>query len=141
MIELRENDFKYVLQDISHIYIGARMNYEEVGEHYDTPARLKSAIYRVIIDDVDLETPICEHLLKLEPKTKSYLVYQQLAVKIKIGFLNQKTDNKGVKREEYVTKIYTIQQLAEDNFLREHPNEYVIQELSFHKRKLMSLAV
>lgn len=141
MIQLRENDFKYVMQDISHVYIGARITYEELGEEYDTPSRLKSAIYRCIIDEVSLDTQVGEHLLMLEPKTKSYLVYHQLAVQIKVGFLEKKTDKKGNEREEYVSRVYTIDELMKEEYFKQFPDEYVIQEISFSKRKLMSLAV
>lgn len=141
MIQLRENDFKYVMQDISHVYIGGRISYEDLGEQYDTPSKLKSAIYRIVIDETDLSMSVGEHLLLLQPNTKSFLMYKQLAVKIKIGFLEKKVDKKGIEREEYVSRIYSVEQLVEDNFLHEHKDEYVIQEVSFGKRKLMSLAV
>lgn len=141
MIQLRENDFKYVMQDLSHIYIGARTSYEEIGEQYDTPSRLKSAIYRVVIDEVPLTTTVGEHLLTLAPKTKTYLMYKQLSAKVKIAFMEQKVDKKGIKREEYVSRVYAFEELAKDNFLRDYEGEFLIQEVSFNKRRLMSLAV
>lgn len=141
MIEFRENDFKYVMQDIGHIYIGARMTYEEVGEHHDTPSKVKSAIYRCIMDETDLETTIGEHLFRIQHKSKSYYVYQQLAVKIKMAFLEKKLDKKGMEREEYVIKTYSIDDFVSENFLVDCPYEYFVQEISFSKRKLMSLAV
>lgn len=141
MIQLRENDFKYVMQDLSHIYIGGRMSYEEVGEQYDTPSRLKSAIYRVVIDEAELTTPVGEHLLTLTPNTKTYLMYKQLAAKIKVAFMEQKVDKKGIKREEYVSRVYAFEELANDNFLRDYEGEFLVQEIIFSKRRLMSLAV
>lgn len=141
MIQLRENDFKYVMQDLSHIYIGARMSYEEIGEQYDTPSRLKSAIYRVVIDEVSLTMTVGEHLMKLMPDTKTYIMYSQLGAKVKVAFMEQKADKKGIKREEYVSRIYTFKELADDNFLRDYEGEFLIQEVTFNKRRLMSLAV
>ena len=140
-MELRENDFKYVIQDFSHVYIGARMTYEEVGEDYDTPSKVKSAIYRFVLDEYDLEEPICKHLIELPQKSKTYLMYKQLDVKIKVGFFEKKMDKKGVEREEYVSRMYSIKELVEDSALKENLESYIIQEISFSKRKLMSLAV
>ena len=141
MIQLRENDFKYVIQDISHVYIGVRMNYEEVGEHYDTPARLKSAIYRCIMEETPLDTLICDHLPAIEKGSKSYYVYHQLGAKIKVGFFVKKVDKKGREREEYVGKKYSFDDFIQEKKLHDPENHYIIQEISFSKRKLMSLAI
>ncbi|MBE5869818.1 MAG: hypothetical protein E7294_00940 [Lachnospiraceae bacterium] len=141
MIKLRENDFKYVIQDISHVYIGARMNYEEVGEHYDTPARLKSAIYRCIMEETPIETLICDHLLAIKKGSKSYYVYHQLGAKIKVGYFVKKVDKKGREQEEYISRKYSFDDFMEEQSLWEKDNDYIIQEIYFSKRKLMSLAI
>jgi len=140
-MELRENDFYYVMQDTSHIYVGARITYFDLGEHHDTPLKLRSAIYRVIINEFSLEDRVSDHLLDLTPSTKTYMIYDQLAVKIKVCFFQKKVDKKGRECEEYISKTYSIKELTEDAFLKEYPESYVIQELSFSKRKLLMLAI
>lgn len=140
-MELRENDFKYVIQDFSHVYIGARLTFEELGEQYDTPSRLKETIYRSIMGEVELTDRICEHMLELDKKSRTYLMYSQLKAQIKVCFFKKQLDKNGVEQEAYESKNYTIDELMADSFLKEHKEAYVIQEFSFSKRKLMSLAV
>lgn len=140
-MEFRENDFKYVMQDISKIYIGARLTYKELGDHYDTPSKIKSVIYRVVIDELDLDTMLCEHLLNLDPKSRTYMMYEQMKATFKILFLQQKTDKKGNVKEEYVTKMYSLEELVSDEKLHGEDTSFVLQEICVSKRRLMGLAL
>lgn len=140
-MELREQDFKYVMQDLSHVYIGCRFSFEQAGEAYDLPSKFKAAIYRIVIDEFPLEDMIGEHLIDLSKKSRTYIMYKQLEVKIKVCFATKKVDKKGNEREEYESKIYSIDEIIDDDRLKNPEEDYVIQEMSFSKRKLMALAV
>lgn len=140
-MEFRETDFKYVMQDISKVYIGARLTYRELGDQYDTPSKIKSVIYRVVIDEVDLDTMICEHLLTLDPKSRTYMMYEQMNATFKVLTRQEKLDKKGVLKEEYITKMYSLPELMGDVSLREENSSSVIQEICIKKRKLMGLAL
>ena len=77
-------DFRYIIQDLSNYYIGARMTYEELTGHEDMPGRLRSAIFRYIEDETDLSVMLCEHLLSMDKKSKSAFIFEQLKCEITI---------------------------------------------------------
>lgn len=41
MFTLGENDYKYVIQDFSNYYMGARSSYQELADSDNTPAVLR----------------------------------------------------------------------------------------------------
>ena len=44
---MNRNDFKYVIQDLSKVYIGANYTYEELQNEDDMPVKFKEAAFRV----------------------------------------------------------------------------------------------
>ena len=48
---MADNDFKYMIQDISNIYIGARSTYEELAENEELPQKLREVIVRAFLSD------------------------------------------------------------------------------------------
>lgn len=141
MIQLNEYDYKYVIQDFSNYYIGARFSYKELSENDNTPGRFKDALYRVFYKETDQNMTIGEHLFLLNESSMCYLAFSQLRIRIKVTCLMQKEDKKGNIKESYETKDYTL-----DEFLKEKQNwedfdQYLIQEISFKKRHLMMMHV
>lgn len=141
-MEFREQDFKYIVQSFSDVYMGARLTYEEAAEHEDMPGKLKSAVYRMIYNsDVNREETIGEHLLRLNEKDMGYLFYTQLKIKIKVLFPKIVVDKKGVEKEKAVEKIYSIKEFVQDEALKKEKDSFVIQEISFSKLYLGALSV
>lgn len=141
MIRLNEDDYKYVIQDFSNYYIGARFSYKELAENDNTPGRLKDALYRVFYKEVDQDMTLEEHLFHLNESSMCHLAFSQLRIRIKVTSLTLKEDKKGNLKESYETKDYSL-----DEFLKEKENwedfdQYLIQEISFKKRHLMMMHV
>ena len=57
-----DRDFKYVIQDMSNIYIGARFSYGEMMEEEEVPYKLKKVIFRIFLQEVPEETTPENHL-------------------------------------------------------------------------------
>lgn len=141
MIELNENDYKYVIQDFSNIYIGARFSYGELAENDDAPGRFKDAVYRVFFKEVQPDVTIGEHLMGLKAGSACYLAYSQLRIKIKVTCLTKGKDKKGALKETYTTKDYSLDEFLKEECIRENPEQYLIQEIYFKKRHLMMMHV
>lgn len=141
MIQWNEDDYKYVIQDFSNVYIGARFSYAELAESDDTPGRFQDAIFRVFYKEVRPETTIGEHLMQLQDNSLCYLAYSQLRIRIKVTSLVGEADEKRKQKEKYVTKDYSLDEFMEDASIRENPELYLIQEISFKKRHLMMMHV
>lgn len=141
MIALNENDYKYVIQDFSNYYIGARFSYKELAENENTPGRLKDALYRVFFKETDLDQTIGEHLLNLKDDSACYLAFSQLRISIKVTSLVQEEDKKGIIKESYKTADYSLKEFMKQEQIKENPGQYLIQEICFKKRHLMMMHV
>lgn len=136
-----ENDFKFVMQNFSDIFFGLRLTYEELAEADDTPQKLKTAVYQYILSEAGENTRICDHVLKITKESKSYMVFSQLKGKFRIMFPVEITDRRGRTRTEYREKIYTIDQIVEDETVKAQINPEYIMEYKFSKLHLGALAV
>ena len=54
----QDKDFKYVMQDMGAVYLGARYSYAELLEEEMIAFKLKTIISRYILKDVDSSTKI-----------------------------------------------------------------------------------
>ena len=78
-----ENDFKYVLREVSRTTIGARFRYEELLDDENVPFKLRLIIDRLILPYADAAQTIGEHLLALHTEDPNFRIYRQLKAKIK----------------------------------------------------------
>lgn len=141
MTDLNENDYKYVIQDFSSYYIGARLSYGELAENENTPGRFKDAVYRIFLKETDPAMTIGEHLISLEETSMCCLAFSQLRIRIKVTALIQKPDKKGNLKEVYETKDYSLDEFLKQKEIKENPEQYLIQEICFKKRHLMMMHV
>lgn len=139
-MEVAQQDFKYVIQDFSHVYFGGRCTYEELAEADDAPLQLKRVIRRVIKQEVPLETVVEEHLLTLTENSDSFLLYEQLKASIEVVFARQ-AEKKGKQEPEYESRTYTIRELLQDEALHGAQRDFLIREIHFKKLKLLSISV
>lgn len=141
MLELNENDYKYTIQDFSNVYLGARMTYQDLADHEDVPGKIKDAVYRIFLKEVSPDLTIGEHLMQLKEDSMSFLAYHQMKVGVKVISLNLGTDKKGRRKESYEIRDFSLKAFMENEEIHNHPEQYMIQEISFKKRNMMLLHV
>lgn len=134
-------DFKYVIQDFSNVYLGARLTYEELTQKEDTPQRLKSAVYRYLFENGLKETRICDSLIQVQKDSPEYLIYTQLRAKVRVITPVTKLDRKGKQHVEYLTQTYEFKDFIELRNKEGKVSANQISEITFLKLHLMSLAV
>lgn len=131
---MNRNDFKYVIQDLSKVYIGANYTYEELQNEDDMPVKFKEAAFRVFSMETSLATTIAAHLLSIKKEDRSYFVYKQMRVKIKVTSLVRGSNG------------FSTGSCKLDEFMDEFQNkavqgEYFIEELEIKKLHLAGLSV
>lgn len=136
-----QQDFRYVLQDFSNVYIGARFTYGELTEQEDTPQRLSSAIYRYLTQDGLQDTRICDHLMTLTGNSMPYMIYAQLKAEMKVVQPVTKIHKNGSQVTEYKVQTYPVTEFIENEALRQQIRPEQISEIAFKKLHLMSLKV
>ena len=70
------NDFKYVMHDLTNIYIGAKFTYEEMMNSDEVPFKFKVILSHYILREVDGNTTLENHLFFLKPTDESYMIYK-----------------------------------------------------------------
>lgn len=78
-----DQDFKYILQDLSKTMIGARFTYSELMEQERVPFKFQTIIDRLIMPILEEDMEIGEHMLRLTKADKNYRIYENLKVKIR----------------------------------------------------------
>ena len=137
----QDKDFKYVMQDMGAVYLGARYSYAELLEEEMIAFKLKTIISRYILKDVDASATLESHFYYMTPESFSYQTFRELKVKIKVSLPEEKRSLTGKVKHVYKDKIYTLKELAELNLARKKQLGLIIREISVSKLGLMSFTV
>ena len=135
-----DQDFKYLIQNFSNIFVGGRMTYEELAEYDDTPLQLKKAIHRAIKKEIPMQTMLCDHFLNLAPDSDSFLFYQQAKITIEVVFFHE-VETKKEKQTKYKAKTYTFEQFINAQELQGENKDFFIREIVFKKLRLATISV
>ena len=83
-------DYKYIMQDTSFIYIGAKYTYRELMENPEVSFKLKKVLENCIYKDRDPDMSIESDLYYMKKDSSVYKHYEQLRVKVKINIIEEK---------------------------------------------------
>lgn len=96
-----DRDYKYVMQDFSNLYLGARYTYDELLETEELPFKVKSMINRFVKPELSGENLSLEsHLYYMEEKDFVYQTFRQLKAKVKISILQEKNGPGGKTKSD-----------------------------------------
>lgn len=135
-MEINSTDFRHYLQDITNVYMGAYLTYEQMLSMDDVAFKLKAIISQYLLKEATPETTLAEHLYYMKESDLSYMVYKQLHMKIKVSL----KDTTG-KTDGYLIKAYEFEDFVKNEALKQNSKDMVIQELTFSKLRMMSLSV
>lgn len=129
---MKDQDFKYVIQDTSSTQLGSRYTYEEMLMSDRVPFKFQSIIQLYILKSADPSMEIGRHILSLQDTDYNYNVYRQL--KVKVRFCEPKK-NGG----------YKVKQMRFDEFKKyqdsKWTDEHVIQDITLSNLALMGFVV
>ncbi|NLL80285.1 MAG: hypothetical protein GX234_10985 [Clostridiales bacterium] len=130
--------FEYVLNDISHVYIGARLTYGQLMERDDVPFKLRAILAHYMLKEVAEDTTVSDHLFFIQKNDLSYLAYKQMKAKFKLNIWQEAEER---KKAGYTSRIYTIDEILADESLRRNRDITVVEEWSFKKFALVSVGL
>ena len=105
------NDYKYVMHDLTNIYIGAKYTYDEIMDNDDVPFKFKTILSRYILKEVAGNTTLENHIFYIKKEDMSYMIYKQMKAKFKLNVFRE--DGHGKGQPGYVQKEYKIQDIVE----------------------------
>lgn len=132
-------DFKYIVQDISSLYVGARFTYGELIENEDVPHRLKEVIFRIFMKEVAEDTTPENHVFYLSKDSASYRAYHKMKARFRMSVWEPA--GKGRKRAGYVNREYALDEVVGNRELAGKMNTIVVEEVKISKLGLSTILV
>lgn len=134
---VKDDDFKYFMQDLERNYFGARYSYDELLRNEMVPFKFKTIITKYIKDDVDMDVTLESHFYHMTKETYDYRVYKQLRSRIRVS--QYKDSNKPEKG--FTEKVYTIESLVKIAPEDKEKMGMLIRELIVSKLALFGFSV
>ncbi|GFI01618.1 MAG: hypothetical protein HFI44_09040 [Lachnospiraceae bacterium] len=134
-------DFKYVLQDVGAVYLGAGFSYEELLEHEMVPFKLKAILTHYLLKEVSPDTTLESQFYYLEENTFLYETFQQLKIRIKVQIQEPKRTLSGKTKIKYQERIFSLQELVQMNLARKKASGMLIREIIISKLGMMTFSL
>ncbi len=134
-----ENDFKYIVQDMSSIYVGARFTYGELIENEDVPHKLKEVIFRIFLKEVAEDTTPENHVFYLDKESASYRAYKKMKARFRMSVWYPA--GKGRKKSGYVNREYALEEVVGNRELAQKMDTIVVEEVKISKLGLGTILV
>lgn len=133
------SDYKYIMQDVSTIYLGAKYTYEELTEENDIPFKVKSLVNRYIKPELEGENLTLEsHFYYMEPKGFAFQTYLQMKTMVKISIIEEKRGFGGKIKKVYNTRTMKLKDFVNISPSEKEKQGIMIQEISLSKLALMA---
>ena len=131
-MEQINREFKAVVQDMTHIYVGAQMSVAELMAFEDVPFKVKAVFNKFFGKEEQREVKICDLLASINREEFVYQAVKQLKLKFKVGVYSVK----GGK------EIYKSKTLSPDEYLDLHSSgeKCFDEEIVFNKLALLAFS-
>ena len=136
---MENRDFKYVMHDLTNVYIGAKHTYNELMVSDEVPFKLKTIISRYFLREVDGDTRIEDHIFYLKETDMSYQIYKEMKAKFRLNVW--KDENDGVKIPGYKSSTYRIKDIVGNPELMKKKDITIVEEMHITKLGLMGVAL
>ncbi len=148
----RYDDFKYVLQDVGSLYLGAGFSYEELLSEERVPFKLKAILSRYVLKEAAPETTLESQFYYLEEGTFLYEVFSQLKIQVKVQeqvikkrphrFLGKEASGgKSADQYAYQERVYSLKELAGINLARKKACGMLVREIVVSKLGMMTFSL
>ena len=131
-MEQINREFKAVVQDMTHIYVGAQMSVQELMSYEDVPFKVKAVFNKFFGSEEQRDSKICDLLAGIKREEFVYQAVKQLKLKFKVGIYS----------ENHGKEIYKSKTLSPDEYLELHSSDkkYFDEEIVFNKLALLAFS-
>ena len=136
---MENKDFKYVMHDLTNLYIGAKHTYNELLVLEEVPFKLKTLISRFMVREVDGDTRIEDHIFYLKETDMSYQIYKEMKAKFRLSVWKDESD--GVKKPGYKSLTYRIADIVGNEELMRKKDITIVEEVHITKLGLIGVAL
>lgn len=132
---MENKDYKYVMHDLTNLYIGAKYSYDELLELDEVPFKLKTLLSRFILKEVGGQTKIEDHIFYMKKSDMSYQIYKEMKAKFYLYVWKEEKD--GVKKPGYKREAYTIDEIVASEELQQKKDITIVEEMHITKLGLL----
>ncbi len=132
---VNEDDFKYLMQDVSKYYFGARLSYSDILKDEMAPFKFKTILERYILKDISENTTLESHLYHIEDNSFELRVYKQLKARVRVS------QYKKGSTQRYTEKLYTMNEIASFSPQMKEDAGMIVRELVISKLALFAFSV
>ncbi|MBP9997604.1 MAG: hypothetical protein KBT19_10125 [Lachnospiraceae bacterium] len=133
------NDYKHIVQDVTNIYLGGRLTYDEMMNAEDIPFKLKSIFAHYMLREVAGETSLENHLFHIEKNSMSYMVFKKMKAKFLLNVFYE--DGHGKNKPGYHIDEFTIDDVIDNADIRANMNTIFLTEVRISKLKMMGVTI
>ena len=126
-MEYINREFKAVVQDMTHVYLGAQMSVEELNVYEDVPFKIKAIFHKYFSNEEQKGESIGNLLGNLSRDDFAFQAVKQLKLKFKVGFYINSNGKEIYKSKTLNPEEYIDVFSSEDKFFAE---EVVFNKLS-----------
>ena len=141
MTQYQYDDFKYFMQDVGTLYLGAYYNYEELLRNEMVPFKLKSIIEHYIMKDTQADTTLESQFYYMSEDDFSYKTYMQLKTKVKVCMYVEKRSLFGKEKMVYQNTVVPLAELVQMNLAQKKKYGVKVQEIIISKLAMMAFSV
>ena len=132
-------DYKYSMQDTTRLYIGSKYTFRELLEEEDISFKFRLILEKYVLPEADLDDTLESHLYYLGAETFLVKIYKQIKAKVKVNVIEERNSILGGRKKQYVTKVFTMDQLVAMSPAEKERVGMVVQELSVSKLAMTSI--
>ena len=141
MTDMAESDYKYILESLSTIQVGARYTFAELQDNVDFSYKFRCIIKRTFLAEVAPDTTLESHLYYMKPEDESCEILTLIKSKIRLYVPRQKKGRGGRTVTEYEERVLTPKELSSISPEQKKAMGMMIFELQINKLGLMSYAI
>lgn len=134
------SDYRYILDNLSELAIGARYQYKELAENIDLSYKYRCIIKRFIEQEIDPETTLESHFYCMTRDSLSYEIYEQLHTKVRVYVRSKRKGLLG-SSTAYKEALMTMEELTEMSPEDKMHRRLLIAEIQIPKIRLMNYAM
>ena len=135
-------DFKYVMNDMTKVYLGAKQTYAQACENDYIPFKLTAIISQYFYKEISPETTIEEHMLALTADSISFMALKALRARVRMSIYTEQTDRNGKTVGKWLTdQLLTLEQYVSEETYHLYPEHAIVNELVIPKLQLMAFSL
>ena len=132
-------DYKHFIEDFSNIYLGGRLSYSEIMDNEDIPFKLRAIFMHYMMEGIDPDTTIENHIFFLKKNSMAYYTYKKLKAKFVLNVFYE--DGHGKGKPGYHLDEYEIDDILDNEDIMANKDTIFLQEVRIKKLKLLSVTV